>query len=64
MTPLEQLALYAEAIGCEVVTLRQAVPSKGEPAVLEFYDPPEFRLQAAALRKRLGKDRKSLACVS
>lgn len=64
MTPLEQVAIYAETLGCEVVTLRQAVPSTGQPAMLTFNDPPEFKRQADALRKRLTDDRKSLICVN
>lgn len=62
MSPLEKVAIYAEMLGCEVVTLRQAVPSTGEPAMLTFHDPPEFKRQADALRERLKRDRKSLAC--
>lgn len=53
MTALERLALYAEVIGCEIVTLRQAVPSTGEPAMLTFYDPPEFKRQVEGVRERL-----------
>lgn len=64
MTPLEQLASYAQIMGCEVVTLRQAIPSTGEPAMLTFYDPPKFKRQAEELRERLRNDRKSQGCMN
>lgn len=63
MTPLEQLAAYAQVIGCEIVTLRQAVPSTGEPAMLTFHNPPQFKREAEELRKCLRNDRKSLGCL-
>ena len=62
MTPLEQLAAYAQVIGCEIVTLRQAIPSKGEPAMLTYHNPPQFKQQADQIRETLlGKQRERRA---